>query len=282
MTIEEFIYDVRTVLRQVAPDSDFSDLFILRKGLNYRVLFILENYNVNRLINTDWLMRLGNKKLTPVGSADNPNIVDGSVKLGKTTIPQLIPIGVDNGIPMVMNTQRQKQIYNTTWPVLMHMIQSRDARLELFSYYCQIGSDLYVYRYTEEVDLTVIPENPLDCVEFATGHVLLSEMVNGTEYYVISGNIKETLDGTDTVYLKNQTFIYNENSTYLSNGKYRNDEQIKSITATTRFPADSGMVQRIILEMLTKDFAIEIRNIPDTYVNAADERKATTKEPRYR
>lgn len=277
MTLEEFIGDVRTVLRQTTDDSSFSDLFILSKGLNYRSIFIPQQFLSTGEISPDWLMRLGNKRLTPVSSADNPNIPDGSIKVGKLKFPSAIPVGHNLGVEMVMNTQRQKQIYRTSWPILMHMIQAKDNRLELFSYYCTIADNLYVYPFIDQIDISIIPENPLDCIELETEFINVDGLVIGTEYFILSGSVTKTIDNVQTTYKKNEEFICEQDAEYNFYGKVIKSERIKLVSATTRFPADRGMCQRIILEMLTKDFNIEIKNIPDVTNDSIDERKLNYK-----
>ena len=82
MTLEQIINDIRLILRATTDDSRIVDSHLLRKILNYRSLFIVDSFLQTGTYNTNWIQRLGNKSLTSVGSADNPNIPDGTLKIG--------------------------------------------------------------------------------------------------------------------------------------------------------------------------------------------------------
>lgn len=279
MTIEEIIYDIKLILRATTDDTRISDAHLLRKILNYRSIFITEAYTQTNTMNASWIQRLGNKALTPSGSADNPNITDGTVKLGKMTLPSVIPIGPEKGIYRISDTQRQKQVYPTTWPQLMHMISYQDNSLRLFRYYVNIGNEYYVYPVTGEVDVMIVLENPLEGYKFSTELVSLSDLESGTEYYVLSGSVRErtiTLypgGESSIVHTRNSTFTAGSASTYSGDGKVRRATQMTEEALNKEFPVDAMMAQRIVLEILTKDFAIERQGISDVINDAQDETK---------
>jgi hypothetical protein len=273
MTLEQIIYDIKMILRATTDDTRISDAHLFRKILNYRTIFITQEYFQTGTINTSWLQRLGLKTLTPVNSADNPIIIDGTIKLGKFTMPAVIPIGTEQGVYALYEGQRQKQIYRTIWPVLMHMISAKDGRLNLFRYYCKIGNDTYVYRFIDQVEPILILDNPLDGYNFNTERIPINDLENGIEYYVMSGSLKEVGDDGITVHIKNTSFTCDSNSVYSGDAKIRLTEQVVAVAYNNEFPVDGATAQRIVLEILTKDFAIERQAVSDVVNDSADQAK---------
>jgi hypothetical protein len=276
MTLEQIINDIRLILRATTDDSRIVDSHLLRKILNYRSLFIVESFLQTGNINTQWVQRLGNKSLTSVGSGDNPNIPDGTVRFGKITLPNVIPVGQERGIYRISDTQRQKQIYYTTWPMLIHMITALDTRLNLFRYYANLGDEYYVYPYVSEIDIMLILDNPLDGYSFSTERVTLDDIVDTTEYFIISGTVREVDAGITTVHLKGSSFVGSDTAIYSGDGKIRRFSQIITEAYNNEFYVDSGMAQRIVLEILTKDFAIERQSVSDIINDAQDQTKILT------
>jgi hypothetical protein len=276
MTLEQIINDIRVILRATTDDSRLVDSHLLRKILNYRSIFVVESFLQTGSMNTNWVQRLGNKTLTPVSSSDNPNIPEGTVKFGKVTLPNVIPVGPERGIYRISDTQRQKQVYIVTWPMLMHMISGLDARLNLFRYYVNIGNEYYVYPFTNEIDIMLILDNPLDGYSFSTERIQLADVLDGIEYFIISGSVKEVNGGITTIYSKNSSFTASEMALYSGDGKIRKYDQVVSETYNKEFPVDSFMAQRIVLEILTKDFAIERQNVSDVVNDSQDQVKILT------
>jgi len=273
MTLEEAIYDTRILIRQTTDDSRFSDMFILKKLLNYRSLFIVKEYLQTKEINPAWIQRVSNKKLTPVNSADNPAIPAGSIRMGKTNIPYTIPIGKSFGVQMVLNTQRQKEIYRESWMQLMNMIQNKDFRVDMFRYYVQHGQEAYIYPYCEAVDMLLILDNVLDGYEFATEYVDFEDLEDGVEYFVMSGSVSFVLGATTTVYRKYDSFTADTSGIYSGDAKLRKSTTINESITGQDYHIDSGMGQLIILEMISKDFGLEKTFVADRTNDSSDEAK---------
>ncbi|MFA6916982.1 MAG: hypothetical protein WC222_11335 [Parachlamydiales bacterium] len=276
MTLEQIINDIRLILRATTDDSRIVDSHLLRKILNYRSLFIIDSFLQTGTFNTQWIQRLGNKSLTSVGSADNSNIPEGTLKFGKVTLPNVIPVGPERGIYRISDTQRQKQIYHTTWPMLTHMIAALDTRINLFRYYANIGDEYYIYPYVSEVDVMLILDNPLNGYSFSTELIVLTDIEDGVEYFVISGTVKEVDGAVITIHSKGSSFTGSSTSVYSGDGKIREYNQIVTEAYNNEFYIDSGMAQRIVLEILTKDFAIERQSISDIVNDSQDQTKILT------
>jgi hypothetical protein len=273
MTIKELIWDIKTLLRQLTDDSYVRDAYLIAKLNLYRAYFIKAEQILYQRVDQEWFQRIKKVSCTNVNSADDPNIPFSTVSFGKFTIPRIIEL--PDMVSLNLRTSSMtEEIYFQDYALLMEMIVNKDNRCKVFKQYTRLGDNYYVYPYIPDIAGSGILYNPLNGYQFATEFVDLSNLSHGIEYTVVSGILtKDPAFLSPTVIRKGETFIADGNSVYTGNGKVKLSDQVIAVTGDYEYPVGGDIAQRIVLEILTKDFQIEQNRIFDTINNSIDDLK---------
>ena len=146
------------------------------------------------------------------------------------------------------------------------MIRSKDERIDMFKYYIYEGNTVYTYPAINQVSFSGLLQDPLDSSLFYTTPEPLFNLESGIEYIVTQGSVT---DGT-TVFKKGETFTYS-GGTYSGNGVVYRTTKVINSTKDMDYPISPDMAQRIILEILSKDFRLERQTIADIFNDAKDQ-----------
>lgn len=274
MTIKELVWDIKTLLRQLTDDSYVRDSFLIAKLNMYRAYFIKAENTLYHRIDQEWYQRLKLIDCTNVYSSDDPNIPFSTISFGKFTLPRMIEL--PNMASVILRTSSMsEQIYYQEYSILVEMIKNKDYRVNIFHYYTRLGDNYYTYPYIKSISPSqVILYNPLDGYSFLTEYANLNELTHNTEYVVVSGILtKDAQIASPTIIRKGEIFIANGNSSYTGNAKVKFTDQVIAVNGDYEYPVGGDIAQRMILEILTKDFQIEQNRIFDTINNSIDDLK---------
>lgn len=276
MKVEEIIYDIKHLLNALTDDTRVSDAHLLFKINNYRDFFLREELRFDKTLNNSYYQKLPEINVFHTNSGDLPD-VNSTIKFGKITLPDMmIPEDREEPFLNLYMTARHRRIYYITRDVLMEMIFAMDSRLDYTNYYLyEGGNNAYIYPYHKTVSGNAVLTNPLDAKQFYTTDVHLSDLENGVEYIVTSGYIKEMPSAT--LYKIGGTFTANLNYTYSGDGKVYRTSKVIENTMQGEYPVTGSMAEKIVLEIITKDFQIEKRNVMDIFNDAVDQLKVVNK-----
>lgn len=263
MTMDEITSDLMIILNasKISDDTNIELEHLAYKFNNYRAQEIQDIYRLTREVNPVWLQRTGVFTFTKINSADEPAFVSSSsICLGKFTIPPVVELQNDLGVFRVTQSAGQRQMYKTDIHSFFEMFECSDSRLTQFIFYFRVGNALYQYPYTEQGSAVLIYENPLE------GYVFLTE-------YIPSGSIEAGVSYTVSVaQIIYNGLTYNPGgafvgvagvTTFTGNGKVKPTTEKRVMTYTDEYPVERNMAQRVILDILTKDFGIERKQISD-------------------
>lgn len=278
MKLEDIIWDIKTILGATKAElrNSVEDRFLANKINNYRSVFIATFFDQNFIINDNWTQDLGVKKVAKVNSADDPSIVISSISVGKLQLPGIIPLidisGYNRGYYRISTTSRQKTIFQTSTERLFNMIYCKDPRLKLFYFYFTIQDSIYIYPYLNQVIPVVILDDPMNGIIKKTDYVLSGQMIPGEMYTVVRGSIIYGSLGTQK---KGDVFTCTEQIgiNFTGSGFVMKANQLTNMTVQSNYPVDRKMAQQIILEILTKEFQIEMGHVQDVVEDNQDQFK---------
>lgn len=276
MTLKELIYDIRILLRQLTDDSSVIDSHLIYKLNVYRALFIHDMNVTFKRLDNEWFQRLPLVSCSEVFSSDDPDVPYSSLSYGKFTLPRMIELQEATSMRL-RSSSMTTDIYYKSFSELNEMIKAKDYRMKIFTYFSRINNDFYVYPYKTKISAEVILFNPLDGYEFQTEFWDLSNLTHGSNYTVISGSVQPVIVTPPAplavVIKKGQTFTANSNYTYTGNGKVKLLDQITAVTGDYEYPVGGDIAQRMVIEILTKDFQIERSQVFDVINDSIDQLK---------
>ncbi len=271
MKIDKIIYDIKHLLQALTDDTRVNDGHLIFKINNYWALFLKEEIKGTGILNKQYYQRIPLIITNPVSSADDPNVSGGTIKFSKITIPPILDIGQKEPAMDLFMAQKHKRIYYIDRDLLMEMIECKDERLDIFKFYILEGNSCYIYPLVNNVAFSGLLQNPLDASVFYTTPEALFNLETGIEYIVNSGSVKES----DNIYLKGEVFTCIANTTYSGDGIVYRTQKVIDSTVNHDYPISPDMAQRIILEILTKDFMLEQQNVTDIFNDSIDQLKTT-------
>ena len=270
MKIENIIYDIKHLLNALSDDTRVSDAHLIFKINNYWALFIKEEIRITGIVSTALFQRIPLITVYPVTSADDPAVTGGTIKFGKIKIPPLVDIGRQEPPMNLFTSERHKRIYYSDRDLLMEMIQAKDERLDQFKFYIIEGTTVYIYPVVPSVSFSGILQNPMEASLFYTTPEPLFNLTVGVEYIVTSGSVKEET----TIYIKGESFTCLANTTYSGDGVVYRSTKVLDATVDMDYPISPDLAERIVLEILTKDFMLEKQSVVDIFNDAIDEFKS--------
>ena len=161
MKLENIIYDILEIKHAVHDDADIDEMWLAQKINAYRSMIIKEEYARNPIIDSSWLQRLPNFDFQKVLSGDDPNILWGSVTLGKYRVPKVISLAEEQGFYNVFNASRGRPLSMTDFATLMIRLQLNEDLAVGAGWYATVGQDLYVYPYIMKGTVHLIAEDPM-------------------------------------------------------------------------------------------------------------------------
>jgi hypothetical protein len=257
---------------KLTDDSRFAtiDQWLSWKIDQVRAQLIIKQYNETGVLDNSWLTDLGLVGFHEVNFADDPNVTYCKCDISKTFIPSVVELASpsggnpDLGLYSIISTCGKNEYYSypmTTW----RNIPSEHTRSK-FHYYQRKNTELYVNKKVQNLLITAILNNP------AEGYIISSTPVTtiatGTTYIVKFNQI--VYNGT--VYRPDDTFVGVASATTFSGtGKVVLQDQLTALDETQPYPVSGDMARMITLEILTKEFGIESKQITDIQNDSADD-----------
>lgn len=263
MTKKELIDDVLMIASDFVPtdDSRLSERWISYKIDHIRAEKIIRNYNVNENVDFAWLSPPFYISLYKINEADNAATFYSNCEMSKCEIPPVISLtnpqdsNQDVGIYALMSSDGKFAYY----PRALQMIQMIPAEhaMKKFRYYARYNTTLYVTGIVDRLRLSPILLYPEDGYLTNSAPVASGSLVSGTTYIVKFGNVVYN----SVQYLGNDptrnTFTATATATYTGSGKVYLYNQVEAFEETDPYPVGGEMAREIVLEILTKEFAIE-------------------------
>jgi len=259
MTLKEGIYDVRHILKALATDTEVKNAHVAQKFHEYRAIEILTEYHVMGEVNPLWIQNYGKTVTTTVTSSDNQETVS-SVCLSKVTLPPVIKLPRNRGVYRIANSSNQKSVYEISQQLLWNKIEANDFTVGDFDFYYQEGNEYFFYPKLSACNPHLILANPLDGYVMTTESVLSGSIIADAVYTITSGTI--TYNGVN--YITSDTFTgVSGVNTFTGGGQVKFFLNKRGMTVEDEYPCDIGMMEKIVLNILTKDFGIEQRQVAD-------------------
>ena len=162
MKIENAIYDVFEILKALSDDSDVMEEFILSRLNSYRSEIITRRIENEGMIPAVWLQDMPLYSTERVNSADDPEITETSVTLGKITIPNVVATIGGEGIFRILSPARHFPYSPIDAGLLFMKIRLKEIVHPQYGYYYTIGNSIYTYPFAPKIKATLILEDPLD------------------------------------------------------------------------------------------------------------------------
>lgn len=261
----DYISDIAVILKgsKMSKDSRISDSFILSRINAYRSKEIRDSYSRNGYIDPSVIQDLGVMQATPVTSNEDPTVPKIGMILGRINIPQVVEIGdEDKGIVRVSHETGNKQFYKIPINRFFDMVEGTIKTK--FCYVFRIGSTLYVNPFEENIRVFAILDSPEQGFFIDTTYqkndslVYKTNYTNAEQYIVVEGGIKH--NGVQY----NQGSVFTAvNQYYDGNGKVKLLNQKRRLTLEDYYPMSYTMFETIMMKILTKDFQVEEKEIPD-------------------
>lgn len=276
MTGKEITYTIIDLLTRFGytDDSRLEPENINFMRDNARNYLISQEYRMTKKIDPAWLQDLGFILATPVNYDDDSSVPYCECILSKVTLPETLSLfnpnsNVDEAVKMISSCgTRQFYPYNLE---LLQQIPKEHTRNQ-FYYFCAVGNAYYINKQVEKVRVLAALSRPSDAAVINTEYVLTGNLVVGTSYTVKKAQIVHNGLG----YNVGQTFTA-VNANYTGNGYVVPTSRTSSYTEDSPYPVQGDMARLIILEVLTKEFAIEESKITDIKNSSADDEQERKK-----
>lgn len=243
--------------------------------LNYKIDSVcaqlkIDQYLKTNILDTTWLGEGGMVTFHKVNRADDPSITYCNCDLGKAFLPPVISFvskdgNLDLGFYSIVSA------CGTTAYYPKRMFQWSYAPSEhtnsLFGYYTRVNGAMYTSVFKEKLRVLAFWENPEDGKLIASTPIASGSIVSGTVYLVKYASI--IYNGT--VVLKNTTFTGGATTTFTGSGTVYLNSQARAYRDTDPYPASIDMIRQIELEILTKEFGIEMKMLVDVRNDSKDD-----------
>ena len=262
----------------LTDDSRFTDisLWLSFKIDQIRAQLIIKKYNETGVLDNSWLTDLGLVAFHEVNFADDPNVTYCNCDISKAFIPSVVEIaGINNGNPdlgmySILSTCGKNEYYS--YPMSTWRNIPKEHPRSLFHYYQRKNTELYVNRKVENLLITAILTNPAD--GYIISSLPVTTIATGTLYIVKFNQIAYN----GNIYQPNDTFTgIASATTFTGTGKVVLQNQLTALDENEPYPVSADMARQITLEILTKEFGLEAKQITDIQNDSVDdEAKAQT------
>jgi len=277
-TKKKLIDDVIEIATRFNPtdDSRLSDRWISYKIDQIRAQLIVRNYRNDETVDFAWLSQPFFIELYKTNTADDPKLMYCNCVVSKTTIPPVISLSNPNannqdvGIASLISACGKFGYY----PRLMNLWNfPSEHTFSKLRFYARYNTTLYVNKDVQRLRLSPILLYPEDGFIINTQPVANGSIQNGVQYIVKFGNVTyngNTYYGDDNT--KN-TFTGTATTTYTGTGKVYLYSNVSAFEETDDYPVGGEMAREIVIEILTKEFAIEENAINDYLNDNQDDQK---------
>lgn len=271
MTGKEITYTIIDILTRhgYTDDSRLDPDQINFMRDNARAQLINIEFDRTKVVDPAWVQDLGFVQLSPVNFNDDTTIPYCECVLSKVTLPDTIDLrspntSTDSGLK-VISSCGTRQFY----PYFIELLQNipKEHTRNQFYYYFFIGGALYLNKLMDKVRVLAVLTKPSEVNNVInTEYVLSGNLVVGTNYTVYGSQVVHNSLG----YNAGQSFTA-VNTTYTGTGKVKTTSRTSAYTEDSSYPVQGAMARQIILEVLTKEFAIEESKITDVKNSSADD-----------
>lgn len=259
-TLKNISDSIRNILTKfgITDDSRLDPDWMYYKINQVRAQLIQAQYAETKTIDPTWLSDLGLVSFYSVNRADDPTITCACPNISKTTIPQTINLltkdgNIDLGLYSVISACGTKPYYYKR--MSMWNYTPPEHTNSLFNYYDRVNVSLYVDKTVESLRVLAVLLNPLDGVDKNTAPIASGSIANGTVYIVRGGQVIYA----NVPYSDGATFTGGATTTYTGTGKVYLNSPETDYADVDPYPASGEMIRQIELEILTKEFGIEMK-----------------------
>ncbi len=275
MTKKQISDTIINILTKMSLTDDSRFAYIDRQ-LSYiidqvRETLIVNQFRTTKVIDRAWITDLGLVEFHQVNFADDPHVTYCNCDISKTFIPPVISLygdagNIDLGLYSMLSTCGTTEYYPFPMSVWRN-IPSEHIRSK-FTYYDRKNTELYVNRKIERLLISAVLQNPADGYIISSNPIVSGYITSGTVYLVKFNQI--VYNGV--VYNKNTTFTGVVGiTTYTGSGKVVLNSQYTALDENEPYPCTGDMARLITLEILTKEFGIEEKELTDLENDSADE-----------
>ncbi len=259
----------------VTDETRLDDTYIGFKIEQIRVAKIIEEYNYTAVIDQNWLHDFGTLPLYEVNFADDPTITHCECDIMKFKLP--VPVmnltdlkdgNLDLGLKILSACGKTQYFY---MPLERWAMIPSEHVYSKFNRYNRVGPQYgYVNKKTKFLRFIGIPETTDGLYIKNTLPVLSGSIKTGVSYTV--DNFSVTYNGI--TYITGNTFIgVISVTTFTGAGTIHYTNYLAPMTEKDPYPCSAHMARLIVLEFLTKELAIEEKQIADLENDSADDAK---------
>lgn len=254
-------------------DSRIDPTWLSYKFDQVRQQMIIKSFQEDGVVDRSWLSDLNIQALHEVNYADNPDVSFCCGEISKLFIPNVVSLrsrkdaNIDLGLFSVMSACGTTEY--TLFPMTIWKRIPKEHVRSKFHYYDRINTSMYVNKEVDNLLIRAVLEFPEDGYLINSTPITSGNLVSGTVYVVKDKQI--VYNGV--VYAPNATFTANSTTTFSGNGMVYLESQLQAIIDTEPYPCSGDMARMIILEILTKEFQIEERQLTDVQNDSIDDTK---------
>lgn len=254
----------------ITDEQRVNENWLAYKINQVRADLIVAQYAAQGLIDQTWLSDLGLLTFYRTNFADDKSVTC-NCDVAKTTIPQVISLNnpsgnQDLGIYNVISACGSKQV--TPKRMFQWTYCPPENTNSLFTYYWRINTQMYISDPSiNKLRIIAVLLNPEDGYLINSQPIESGAIVNGTVYLVKYGQVIYN----NVVYNINDTFTGTATTTFTGLGKVYLNSEIASYRDVDPYPASGEMIRRIELEILTKEFGIEAKELVDVRNDSVDD-----------
>jgi hypothetical protein len=270
-TLKNITDSIRLILTKMVPtdDSRLDPDYLAYKVNQVRAQLIASEYENTKVINPTWLSDLGLTTFYKTNFADDSS-VSCSCSVSKTTLPQTLNLpskdgNIDLGVFSIISPCGTKRYYYKRMSAWDYAPEGHTNRL--FNYYDRVNNALYVNSDVTQLRILALLLNPQDGFIKNTDPIASGSIVSGTAYKVFDG----TVVYANVFYNDGDTFTGGGTATYSGTGKVYLASQASDFADTDPYPASGDMIRQIELEILTKEFGIEMKMPADQRNDSRDD-----------
>lgn len=278
MTEEEIVYDIMMEASgfKLSDDARFDEYDYVRYLVKEkRARVIREAYRRNATMYSEVVQDLFDLSVNKVNQAEDVNL-SLDVEVGKVTIPSVIGFHNDTeefstGIRRVSSINKKERYFQTSLNKFQDILSLGGSRLSLHKYFFKVGNTVYIYPYTETINILSVLEDPIE--GFVKDSEYKTTLVAGTVYKVVEGSITHN----NIVYQEGETFTAVITSVSGS-GKVVLLNPKRSMTRTDDYPLSLAMVKQIKAEIYQNEFRVQQLNPPDARNDSTDTTTKATQQ----
>ena len=192
MKIDEIIYDVFEILNQLEDDRDIDESWLFAKINAYRAQVIQDEFKTTREINPIWLQRIRKFLFKKITAADDPEITDSSIAIGRFRLPPVIALPDDLGLNRLSGSSGIRSLDPTDFNTLLLKAQAGDVEPG-YGYYAKIGNDVYCWPFILEGSALVVAEDPFDVPDIDTDKNIMKEPSVSDNYPLDIANAQKVI-----------------------------------------------------------------------------------------